>query len=382
MKMKLLYVPMVMAVMSALVVTNSGLKTTKSTPWTRTTGPYGLNLNGKMFTLSLNRGEISFFPPNFSPSSPSWTSRSYTTTYAPWTTTTSRHRTTTTYPSWTTTTPHTTTTSRRRTTTTYAPWTTTTRRHRTTTTPHTTTTSRRRTTTTYAPWTTTPKRTTTTPHTTTPHPTRGVSVCLRYLIDQQTSSNSIFTLSPSSTPLKLGANNVGWYTLYFGSYSYYNLDLHPDIRFWSNIGPDIWNRVCLTVDTVKNVAQVFRDSSISIRKMLPANVQYVWSGEPVIDFSGFDGQVTDVQVWDYPLRYKEIFNYMTSGFYLPYCGSVLTWSSINYSPRGNTLLEDAYEWHARQPISSKRRGHRPKGEKKMWEFINVGERDERKTEQL
>ena len=44
-------------------------------------------------------------------------------------------------------------------------------------------------------------------------------------------------------------------------------------------------------------------------------VQYVWSGEPVIEFSGFEGQVTDVQVWDYPLRYREILNYMSSCVY-------------------------------------------------------------------
>lgn len=44
-------------------------------------------------------------------------------------------------------------------------------------------------------------------------------------------------------------------------------------------------------------------------------VQYQWSGEPVITFSGFDGQLTDVQVWDYPLRYKEVLYYMSHGYY-------------------------------------------------------------------
>ena len=44
-------------------------------------------------------------------------------------------------------------------------------------------------------------------------------------------------------------------------------------------------------------------------------VQYVWSGEPVIQFEGFDGQVTDIQMWDYPLSYREVFKYMTNGVY-------------------------------------------------------------------
>lgn len=100
----------------------------------------------------------------------------------------------------------------------------------------------------------------------------GVSVCLRYLTDNQQAS--IFTLSPSSgTPLRLAVNGMNKYGLTFDRYSYYRLFLEPNIWFWPNIGPDIWNRVCLTVDTVKNVAQVFSGSSISIRKMLPLQVR-------------------------------------------------------------------------------------------------------------
>lgn len=322
MKSKLLYVPMVMAVMSALVVTDSTTTkkmtttttartttprtTTITTTARTTTGPPGLNLNGKMFTLSYNGGGIAFYPPYFSP----------TPTPTPYPT---RHYTT--RPYYTTTRPY---TSR----------------------PY---------------YTTTP----------TAPPTRGVSVCLRYLSDY---SNSLFTLSPSSrNPLNLVVSNVGSYTLNLDRYRQYSLYMNPNVRFWSNVGPDIWTRVCLTMDSVKNVAQVFSGSNISIRKMLP--IRYAWSGEPVIDVSGFDGQVTDIQIWDYPLRYKEVFNYMTSGVYGQYSGSVLSWSHISYSPRGNTLLEDTYEWQARQPINSirGRKGRRVKGGMKIMEFFNAEE---------
>lgn len=99
----------------------------------------------------------------------------------------------------------------------------------------------------------------------------GVSVCLRYLTDSD--YNTIFTLSPSSgNRMQLVANSPGVYRLNFGYQSYY-LDLRPNIRFWSNIGLDIWTRICLTVDTVKGVAQMFNGSSISIRKMLPLKVR-------------------------------------------------------------------------------------------------------------
>ncbi|XP_034726073.1 uncharacterized protein LOC117943817 isoform X2 [Etheostoma cragini] len=336
MKSVLLYVPMAMVVMSTLVgltATTPWFRTTTPT-WTTTAGASGLNLNGKMFTLSVNGGGVSFYSPYFSPttSSPYTTRRPYYTTTRP-----------------------------------YTPQPTTRRPYYTTTRP-------------YTPRTTTPRPTTTRPWTTAPT-TRGVSVCLRYMSDFQTDIRSIFTLSPSSRqPLQMGVSASGSYRLSFDRYGYYNLNLKPYKTFWANIRLEIWTRVCLTVDTMKNVAQLFSDSSMSIRKMLPTD--YVWSGEPVIDFSGFDGQVTDVQIWDYSLKYREVLNYMNSGRYSSYSGSALTWSYISYSLRGKVLLEDVYErqWQDQQLIQSKKKNMRqPKGEKKSREFFNLSES---KREQL
>ncbi|XP_062419936.1 uncharacterized protein LOC119229487 isoform X2 [Pungitius pungitius] len=265
-------------------------------PTTRqTTESPGLNLNGKMLTLS-NYGGVSFSLPHYHPPIAT-SSRPYHTTSRPYHTSTGA-------------------------------------------------------------WTTAPV-------------TGGVSVCLRYLAD---SASLLFTLSPSRSPLTFfGSDSVYWMS--FPRYSYNPLDLRPKIPFWANPAPDIWTRVCFTVDSGLQVAQVFSGSNFSIRKMLPAEVNYVWSGEPVIDFPGFDGQLTDVQVWDYPLSYKEVFNYMMGGIYLPYRGSALSWSYISYSPRGRTLLEDNYELQARRPISSLLRKHRPKGGRKAGRFSNGGERE-------
>ncbi|XP_060897295.1 uncharacterized protein LOC132976992 [Labrus mixtus] len=202
-----------------------------------------------------------------------------------------------------------------------------------------------------------------------PTPTRGVSVCLRFLNDfQRGYQPTVFTLSPSTSPLSLRVYDSGQYALAYSMYGQDNILLRPDIRLWSNTEPEIWTRICVTVDALKNVAQMFKGPDMSIRKML--STQYVWSGEPVIDFPAFDGQLTDVQVWDYPLRDKEVFNYMTRFTFESWSsGNVLTWSSINYSFRGNALLEDVYENvyenQAKQRISSSRGGgRRPKGEKK------------------
>ncbi|XP_060897303.1 uncharacterized protein LOC132976993 isoform X8 [Labrus mixtus] len=349
MRTKLFYVLIVMALMSAaLLITNSRFKLIShpkrtayvpdaaidevwpTTSWT-TQGP-GIDLKGKMFTLSANGGGIRFYPPRYNTNTPDpWSSSTpYKTRTRPYTSTgpNSTNRPDTSTGPYSTNRPHTTT---------------------------------------RYPWTTAP-------------PFRGVSVCLRYLSAYQVNIPSLFTVSPSTRPLTLGVNFPNIYVLPF-QYYYSNTYLKPYINFWSNISPEIWNRVCLTVDSVRNVAQVFSGSNMSIRRVLTST--YVWSGEPVIDFPGFDGQLTDVQVWDYPLRYKEVFNYMTRGVYVMYRGSVITWSSISYSLRGNTLLEDIYEKQANQPIGSlQERGRRPKGERKAREFLNVGERSKRNRQRL
>uniref|UniRef100_A0A3P9H7Q0 Pentraxin n=1 Tax=Oryzias latipes TaxID=8090 RepID=A0A3P9H7Q0_ORYLA len=197
----------------------------------------------------------------------------------------------------------------------------------------------------YYPWTTAP-------------PKGGVSVCLR-LITSDTNP-SIFTLSPSSTPLSLQVTDGGWYLLRFGSNQ---LRLRPSIPIWPNIGRGMWTSVCLTVDFTKNVVQMFSNMNMSTRKLLMYG--YQWSGEPVINFSGFNGQLTDVQVWDYPLRYKEVLYYMSHGYYGSVQGSLLTWSNIRYSLQGRSLLENSYEWQMKLPVSKKRRGWALK--RKVWQ---------------
>ncbi|XP_061544999.1 uncharacterized protein LOC133409242 [Phycodurus eques] len=176
---------------------------------------------------------------------------------------------------------------------------------------------------------------------TTEAPTTGVTVCLRYLFDVETSSPRIFTVSPSSpAAFTLSSEYDGSYRLSWSS-SYWSLRLKANVRMWPGIRDDLWTRLCLTVDTVPGVVQVFSGAYMSVRKMAPN--KYVWSGEPVIDMTGMDGQVTDLQMWDYPLSYNTILNYMTRPGYGWPTGSVLTWSNIRYSLRGRTLVEEAYQ---------------------------------------
>lgn len=195
-----------------------------------------------------------------------------------------------------------------------------------------------------------------TPSTTQPYPTRfyrttplwttaptptvtGVSVCLRYLTDSRSIQQFFRLGSDSSYSLYLDLQDTDTYGLRFNN-QYNSLVLQPNKNFE---GPtsELWTSVCLTVDKKKKVAQVFSGSKMSIRKLMPG--QMVWSGEPVIEFSSFNGQLTDVQVWHYPISYKDVSSYIYRDFYWPQRGSVITWSSINYSLRGNALLEDSFE---------------------------------------
>ncbi|CAB1422050.1 unnamed protein product [Pleuronectes platessa] len=319
MKMKLLFVPFVMVMMSVPGVTTF-IRTT-STTWTTGAPHSAVNLNGKMFTLSSKGGGITFYPSSYTPN----TRRTITTHNA----TTTIHKTTTTTPKTTTTTPKT----------------------------------------------TTPK-TTTTPRTT-PFSTTGLSVCLRYLTDYYTTRNPpLLKLFPSSSdPVTLGTSSGVLYSL--SSWLYYKPQtFQPSIQFWpGGFSPDIWTRVCVTVDSAKNVGQVFSGSNMSIRKILP--YQLPQGNDPVIYVPGFDGQLTDVQMWDYPLSYREIIQYMRPSTYRPSRGSVLTWSDISYSLGGNALLEDTYQMLEQQPISKRGRGRGLRGEKKSRRVFKVEESKKR-----
>lgn len=100
-------------------------------------------------------------------------------------------------------------------------------------------------------------------------------MCVRYLTDYlQTQYPTIFTLSPrSDSSLTLKGDKTGVFQLSWDRFGSNSLWFSPSIRFWPNVGADIWNRVCVTVDTRVNEAQVFSGSNMSIRKMLPAQVR-------------------------------------------------------------------------------------------------------------
>lgn len=166
-------------------------------------------------------------------------------------------------------------------------------------------------------------------------------MCLRYTIDYRqprAGVSYLFTFGPSRA-LRLRFEGNNQYILLLNGYYLY---LNTDLFLLPNTEQTPWTKICLKIDSGKNVVQMFSGRQASIRKILPFSVrchtvvclrhwfqelpsphielvpfspfslciQFVWSGQPVIEFSGFDGQVTDVQVWDYPLSNNEILRYM------------------------------------------------------------------------
>ncbi|KAJ0050229.1 hypothetical protein NL108_014302 [Boleophthalmus pectinirostris] len=184
--------------------------------------------------------------------------------------------------------------------------------------------------------------------TTPPPPTRGVTVCLRFLTDLN--GLDLFKLSPRS-PLTVSWRNPSTYTLSWNYYS--SVTLRVMISLWSSVRTQPWTSVCVVLDSFKNIVQVFQGGSMSIRKIPPSRL--VWSGEPVVDVSGLDGQVTDLEVWDYPLGYAEVFSYMQNYG----SGTVLTWSNIAYSNRGRILIEESYALRQMKPLNHSERQEQP-----------------------
>lgn len=100
--------------------------------------------------------------------------------------------------------------------------------------------------------------------------TKGVSVCLRFIRVNSYSTPTLFTLSPNTSPLALRLDRLPQFVLSCDKWGRTNIGLQPDIKLWSKIQPEIWTRVCVTVDTERSVAQVFSGSNMSVRSFFSA----------------------------------------------------------------------------------------------------------------
>lgn len=194
------------------------------------------------------------------------------------------------------------------------------------------------------------------PYTTTPYPSTGVSVCLRFMSDSN--NFNLFKLSPRSPMTFTWSSSyctLSWY--------YYNqVNLNPRISLWNSVHTQPWTSLCLTLDPRRQVAQLFQGGAMSIRKIVRDRMPPSW--DPVVDMSGFDGQVTDLEIWDYPLKYREVLAYMQN---YGSSGTFLSWSNMAYKYRGSILVEEAYNERRDRGSSGEQRGsNKPLKYKKIY----------------
>ncbi|XP_064828391.1 uncharacterized protein LOC135544588 isoform X3 [Oncorhynchus masou masou] len=198
---------------------------------------------------------------------------------------------------------------------------------------------------------------------TTPSPSPSLSaltVCLRYMAEEG-KDLTLFSLTQGNYWNLLLERNSGmdYLSTHSSSQSFRSYRL-----LWSITEPRPWTSLCVTWEKNTGVAQVWRGRTVSIRKRVFGQVT---NGPPVLKVFKFEGQVTDVEVWDSVLSPSWIMSYM-SGWqsywsYTP--GNVLTWSKAIYSTNGEVLLERNTYNSDHQPIRGQRQHPRPMRRKKM-----------------
>lgn len=171
----------------------------------------------------------------------------------------------------------------------------------------------------------------------------GVSVCLRYITDPR--QQTIFTLSPNSrtnNQLKFESSSSASQLVFQKSSIQNTLNFLSYRAFWDNeSSTKLWTSVCVVVDTKRGVAQVFNGKNASVRK----RIEYTWEGEQSLAIKDFEGQITDIQMWSYPLPNGEVRQYLTqystSVALGSASGSTVSWTRLRYESR-SALLEEAY----------------------------------------
>ncbi|XP_035628447.1 uncharacterized protein LOC118385425 [Oncorhynchus keta] len=196
---------------------------------------------------------------------------------------------------------------------------------------------------------------------TTPSPSlSALTVCLRYMAEEG-KDLTLFSLTQGKYWNLLLERNSGmdYLSTHSSSQSFRSYRL-----LWSITEPRPWTSLCVTWEKNTGVAQVWRGRTVSIRKRVFGQVT---NGPPVLKVYKFEGQLTDVEVWDRVLSPSWIMSYMSGWrFYPSYTpGNVLTWSNAIYSTNGEVLLERNTYNSDHQPIRGHRQHRRPMRRKKM-----------------
>ncbi|XP_066514471.1 C-reactive protein-like [Hoplias malabaricus] len=159
----------------------------------------------------------------------------------------------------------------------------------------------------------------------------GLTVCLRILTEneyqlQLTFENGTYEVSSSKY-------SDDYYLDIYGRRVNFNM-----YRMVPQVFPQVWpwkNR-CFTWDSNSGMAQLWYDSRLSVRKGLARG--QVFSGQAELKLYRFEGQVTDVYIWDSALSVRDLYFYLSTRNRFP-GGNILDWRQIEYISTGYVLLE-------------------------------------------
>ncbi|XP_053500337.1 serum amyloid P-component [Ictalurus furcatus] len=101
----------------------------------------------------------------------------------------------------------------------------------------------------------------------------------------------------------------------------------------------LWKSRCLTWDSSSGMAQLWFDGRMSVRKGLSRGT--VFSGQAELTMTEFEGQVSDVYMWNSVLSVRELNRYL-HGHSVLSRGHVLAWTQMEFSASGYVVLQPAY----------------------------------------
>ncbi|XP_071219615.1 jeltraxin-like [Salvelinus alpinus] len=212
---------------------------------------------------------------------------------------------------------------------------------------------------------------------TTPSPSlSALTVCLRYMAEEG-KDLTLFSLTQGNYWNLLLERNSGMDRLSTHSTSQYFRSYRLLSKYITDIEHRPWTNLCVTWEAETGVAQVWRGGTVSIRKRVLGQMN---SAPPVLHIYQFEGQVTDVEVWDRVLSSSVILDYMSGWYYNPTFyhytpGNLLTWSKAIYSTTGDVLLEGNAYNSDHQPIRGQHQPPGPMRGKRKRKFLKGGRRE-------
>lgn len=163
----------------------------------------------------------------------------------------------------------------------------------------------------------------------------ALTICLR-IVTESVPGTAIFTFTIRNSPtLTLRSMTGSGYELTVGQASK-TLHLVSEVPSFGKLWP--WTSLCVTWDSATGMAQMWKDGKMSVRIGMWRG-QYFY-GTPAMTLSGYEGQVTDIHVWDKALPLSSLRSY-NQGWGYP-SGNMLNWQNMRYTLRGYAILENAY----------------------------------------